>query len=82
MSRFRTVLDDYPDSVGQDKVLFHLGMALIKTNQPGEAQEAFDRLRAEHPESSWVAKVPQQSQPPSEAETEQASAEPEDEETA
>ena len=82
VSRFRTVLDDYPESEGQDKVLFHLGLALTKTNQPGEAVEAFDRLRAEYPESPWVAKVPGQRPAPSEAETEQASAAPEEEETA
>ena len=82
VSRFQTVLDEYPETEGQDKALFHLGLALLKTNQWGEALETFNRLKSEHPDSPWVAKVPEQRRPPGEAEAEQETGEPEKEETA
>jgi outer membrane protein assembly factor BamD len=57
--RFRTALDEYPETEGQDRALFHLGMAHFKMNQFGKALEAFNRLRAEHPDSTFVEKIPE-----------------------
>ena len=59
VQRFETVLEEYPESTGQDRVLFHLGMAQVKMNAWDKAAEAFDRLRADYPDSSFVQKVPQ-----------------------
>ncbi|MFQ5349223.1 MAG: outer membrane protein assembly factor BamD, partial [Thermoanaerobaculia bacterium] len=59
VERFRTVLEEYPETTGLDRALFHLGMAQLKLNAWGEAAAAFDRLRAEYPDSPFVQKVPQ-----------------------
>jgi outer membrane protein assembly factor BamD len=59
VARFNTVLDDYPETEGLDRVLFHLGMAQLKVQAYGKALEAFDRLRDEYPDSPFVQKVPQ-----------------------
>ncbi len=59
VARFRTALEEYPEAEGQDRALFHLGMAHFKMNQFGKALEAFDRLRAEHSDSALVGKIPE-----------------------
>ena len=59
VNRFRTVLEEYPDSESLDKTLFHLGLAHLKMQQWGDAHDAFQRLRDEHPDSPFVAKIPQ-----------------------
>jgi outer membrane protein assembly factor BamD (BamD/ComL family) len=80
VQRFRTVIDEYPDTEGQDRALFHLGLALLKMTMWGETKETFDRLRSEYPDSPYVQKVPEQRPPPAAAEAEaEAEAEDEDE---
>ena len=78
--RFRTVLDEYPETEGIDQTLLHLGMALLKLNQWAEAAEAFDRLRSEYPDSPYLEKVPKNTREPGASEEE--SEEPPDEEAA
>jgi outer membrane protein assembly factor BamD len=56
--RFELLLRDFQDFDAPDKVLYHLGMARLKQNDPALASAAFDRLRAEHPASRWVAEIP------------------------
>lgn len=57
--RFELLLRDFQDYDAPDKVLFHLGMARLKMKDAAQARTAFDRLRAEHPASRWVAKIPE-----------------------
>lgn len=57
--RFSFLLESYPDYPQKEKVLYHLGLAYQKSNQPEEAQKIFDRLRAEYPNSPWIAEIPQ-----------------------
>lgn len=58
VERFRTALEDYPEADGQDRVLYFLGMSLLRLNEIGEAADAFARLRDEYPESPWLEKLP------------------------
>ncbi len=59
IQRFRTVLEEYPETEGQDRVLFHLGLAELKMQDWGGAYDAFERLRDDFPDSPFVAKIPQ-----------------------
>jgi outer membrane protein assembly factor BamD len=58
VSRFETALEEYPETEGLDRVLFHLGMAHLKLNAFGDANDTFERLRGEYPDSPYVAKIP------------------------
>lgn len=58
-SRFSRVLEEYPRTEGQDRALFHLGLAHLKMKAWGKAYETFERLREEYPESEWIAKIPE-----------------------
>ena len=77
VTRFNTVLEEYPETDGQDQVLFHLGMAHLRLKAWGDAYEAFERLRAEHPDSPFVAKIPERREysSPAEEPAEEASEE-------
>ena len=59
VQRFETVLEQYPETEGLDRPLFYLGMAHLKLSAWAKAAEAFDRLRAEYPDSGLLSKVPQ-----------------------
>jgi len=59
--RFENLLEEFPDYDERDKVLFHLGLAYAQSRVPADrakALETFERLRTEHPESRWVAQIP------------------------
>ncbi|HEX2252957.1 MAG TPA: outer membrane protein assembly factor BamD [Thermoanaerobaculia bacterium] len=61
ITRFESLLEQYPDYSELDKVLYHLGMAYSRSNRPehaGKAQETFERLQREFPESSWIDDIP------------------------
>ena len=58
VGRFRTAIEEYPESQGLDRALYFLGMSLLKVNQPGEAADAFAQLRSDYPESPWALKAP------------------------
>ncbi len=59
VSRFQAVLEDYPETEGQDRALFHLGLAHLKLRSWGDAYDTFERLRAEYPDSVLVGKIPE-----------------------
>ena len=59
VGRFRTVLEEYPDTEGLDRALFHLGMAQLKMNDFGGVFESFEQLRKEYPDSPWIQKIPE-----------------------
>jgi len=58
VARFDHLLAAFPDYPDKGKVYYHLGIAYQKMKQAEEAQKAFDRLRAEAPDSPWAAKIP------------------------
>ncbi len=58
VARFRTVLDEYPDTSAREATLYHLGLALLKLEKPAEAAETFESLRADYPSSGYVDKIP------------------------
>ncbi|HEY7214572.1 MAG TPA: outer membrane protein assembly factor BamD [Thermoanaerobaculia bacterium] len=56
--RFEYLLATYPRYKERDKVIFHLGMAYEQSNKPEEARKAFERLRAEYPQSPFIRDIP------------------------
>ncbi len=61
VTRLQHLLDEYPAYSGKDEVLYDLGIAYRRSRLPehaGKAQEVFDRLRREFPDSPWIAKIP------------------------
>ena len=57
VQRFEHLLSTYPDYSEKDKVLYHLGRAYQRQDQPEQAAAAFERLRTEFPQSRFVAEV-------------------------
>lgn len=51
LSRFDTILRDYPGLGLDDQALYFKGEALLKLERKGEAKEVFSRLLREHPGS-------------------------------
>lgn len=70
VSRLETLLERYPDYDERAKVLYHLGKAYTRSRRPehrAKAADTFERLRSEHPDSEWIAKIPEElPQPPEE----------------
>jgi outer membrane protein assembly factor BamD len=64
IARLETLTEQYPDYAQMDKVLYFLGMAHRKMGQPEKSAEWFDRLRQDHPQSSYVEKIPAQKKSP------------------
>lgn len=59
VQRFETLLSEYPQYPDRDKVIYHLGLAYEMMGKAEDAQKTFDRLRAEHPQSPFLAEIPQ-----------------------
>jgi outer membrane protein assembly factor BamD len=59
VERFNFLLETYPGYSDKGKVYYHLGMAHQTMNHTEEAKKAFDRLRAEAPDSPWTAQIPE-----------------------
>lgn len=59
VQRFETLLSEYPQYPDRDKVIYHLGLAYELMGKAEDAQKTFDRLRAEHPQSPFLAEIPQ-----------------------
>lgn len=59
VQRFETLLSEYPQYPDRDKVIYHLGLAYEMMGKAEDAQKAFERLRAEHPQSPFLAEIPQ-----------------------
>jgi outer membrane protein assembly factor BamD len=57
--RFQFLVDNYPEYPEMDKVLYHLGLAYGQSNRPEDATKAFDRLRAQFPQSPFIQEIPQ-----------------------
>jgi outer membrane protein assembly factor BamD len=56
--RFEYLLATYPRYTERDKVFFHLGMAYEHSKRLEEALKAFERLRAEYPQSPFIQEIP------------------------
>lgn len=58
ITRLGDLRKEYPDFREMDKVLFLLGMSFKKMKGPEQAEEIFDELRREYPESRYIKKIP------------------------
>ncbi|HEV8581669.1 MAG TPA: outer membrane protein assembly factor BamD [Thermoanaerobaculia bacterium] len=58
VERFEYLLSTYPQYPERDKVIYHLGVSYEQANQPEEARKAFERLRAEYPQSPFLQEIP------------------------
>ncbi len=56
--RFERVLEEYPEYSELDKVLFYLGRAYQRLEEPEKAASAWQRLREEFPQSPLIGKIP------------------------
>lgn len=63
-NRFERVLELYPEYSEMDQVLFQLGRAYLRLEEIERAEETFERLEAEYPESPLIAKIPELPEPP------------------
>ena len=59
-NRLEYLLANFPAYAERDRALLYLGLAYQKMKKPEEASAAFSRLRAEHPQSPWIAEIPQE----------------------
>jgi outer membrane protein assembly factor BamD len=57
-SRLEYLLASFPEYEKRDLALYQLGLSYRALKKPDEAQAAFSRLRAEHPDSPWIAEIP------------------------
>ncbi len=58
VERFEFLLANYPQYQAKDKIIYHLGVAYGNSNKPDEARKAFERLRAEYPQSPFLQDIP------------------------
>lgn len=58
VERFEYLLATYPQYQEKDKVIYHLGIAYEHSNRPDDARKAFERLRAEYPQSPFLQEIP------------------------
>jgi outer membrane protein assembly factor BamD len=56
--RIERLLERYPDYPEKDKALLTLGLAYRADKRADDAAATFSRLRAEHPESKLIDKIP------------------------
>lgn len=56
--RFENLVNDYPGYAELDQVLFFLGRTYEVMQRSDDAQETYERLRTEHPDSQFVAQIP------------------------
>lgn len=76
VSRLEDMLGNYPQYSARDEVLYKLGLAYHRSRNAdhrGKAQETFELLREEHPDSPRIAEIPDSSK-----ETEKVALTPED----
>lgn len=59
VQRFETLLSEYPQYPDRDKVIYHLGLAHEMMGNLEDAEKTYERLRAEHPQSPFLAEIPQ-----------------------
>ena len=56
--RFEGLLEQYPEYLETDKVLYFKGSAELRWKKCEEADQTFAQLRSEYPESKYVGQVP------------------------
>ena len=59
VQRFEVLLNDFPRYPERDKVIYHLGLTYEKMGKTDDATKTFDRLKAEFPQSPFLAEIPQ-----------------------
>jgi outer membrane protein assembly factor BamD len=57
--RFDYLLNTYPNYAERDKAYYNLGLAYQASNKPDDARKAFDTLRQQFPQSSYVKEIPE-----------------------
>lgn len=57
--RFTYLLEQFHEYNEKDKVIYHLGVSYNDSGNPEEARKAFDRLRAEFPQSPFLKEIPE-----------------------
>ncbi len=57
-ARLEGLLEDYPDFDETDRVLYYLGKTYRKSERYDEADETFERLESEFPDSRFVRQIP------------------------
>lgn len=56
--RLEYLLENFPEYEHRDRALYLLGLTLFRSDQFEESEEAFERLRLEYPESTYVDEIP------------------------
>jgi outer membrane protein assembly factor BamD len=59
VQRFEVLLSDFPQYPERDKVIYNLGLAYQMMGKSEDADKTFERLRNEHPQSPFLAEIPQ-----------------------
>ena len=54
ISRFERILERFPSYPNRDRLLYHLGKALIMGEKPDEARIHLERLQREFPAGDWA----------------------------
>jgi outer membrane protein assembly factor BamD len=75
--RFEFLLSEFPEYPEKDKVFFNLGLAYNTMGQPDDARKAFDRLRADYPQSPFLRDIPEIREAPAAAPPANPAGEPE-----
>jgi outer membrane protein assembly factor BamD len=58
VNRFENLLEDFPDYNARDKALFFLARSYAALGQTEKAEESFQKLRENFPESEYLEKIP------------------------
>lgn len=60
LDRLQEILDTHPQFSRMDEVYYWMGEAYVKLNETAKAQEAFNKVLKEYPESEFVKKSKEQ----------------------
>lgn len=60
LQRFEYLIEQFPDYASRDQVLYFIGLAHGRLGNKDEAKKAFDRLRSDHPQSTFLGEIPAQ----------------------
>ena len=60
IDRLQEVIDHHPDFSRMDEVLYLMGEAHAKLNKPEKAEEYYNKLLKDYPESEYVKKAKEQ----------------------
>jgi outer membrane protein assembly factor BamD len=59
VGRLEFLLASYPEFGAKDEVYYYMGMALDRMGKPEEADQWFEKLRKEFPQSSYASQAPE-----------------------